>query len=133
MKKFLLFLLVPAFFAACDVQVGDYKSFDYTLQGNWKTTTSPYHELEITLNTIKIMPYYSWGDVPGLDGYTRNVTLEGYSEKVPGNYTYPDHAGSLFIKNGINWTPVAYEFWTADIDEILTIGSGSQKTTFKKQ
>lgn len=132
MKKLLLFLLVPALFAACNMEVGDFEYFDYTLRGYWKTTSSPYHELEITLNTIKIMPYYNWGDIPGFPGYTRNVTLEGYSEK--GNYTPLTQAGSLFILDRGIWQPaVPYIIWNAGNNEMLTIGSGSQETTFKKQ
>ncbi|MDR0718223.1 MAG: hypothetical protein LBF78_01205 [Treponema sp.] len=134
MKKLLLLIfLVPALFAACNMEVGDFKYFDYTLRGYWKTTSSPYHELEITLNAIKIMPY-AGRDIPGFPGYTRNVTLKGYSEE--GNYTYPAQAGSLFILDRGIWQPaVPYRIWEGGNNEkmLTIIGSGSQETTFKKQ
>jgi hypothetical protein len=132
MKKLLLFLLVPALFAACNMEVGDYKYFDYTLRGNWETTVYPYHKLAITLDTIEITAALYYNDVPGLAGYTKNVTLSGYSEKL--SSSYPDHQGSLSIKDKGIWQPaVPYVFWKAGTADMLTIGSGSQETTFQKQ
>jgi hypothetical protein len=67
--------------------------------------------------------------VPGLSGYTPNITLDGYSEKTPG---YTDR-GSLFIKDRGDWQPeVPYKYWKAGSNHMLTIGDDSIYTTFKK-
>jgi hypothetical protein len=139
MKKVLFFLVVPALFLSCEINIdGDY--FDYDLRGTWVSINSnpPYYytynnKLEISMDTIKITTYsYS---VPALGGFTCGYLLEGYSEKLS-EASYREHSGNLLIKDMGSWRSVPYLLWkeagyTGRV--LLTIGDSPGRTTFEKQ
>ncbi|GHV84579.1 hypothetical protein AGMMS50230_01870 [Spirochaetia bacterium] len=109
-RKWYIFVFVPALLAAallvasCNVTGGDYKSVDYDLRGTWErteeafwpegqTTTSERGKLIIGFDTVKIT-----GPVEHLQGYTRGIALEAYTED-----------GKLYIKDyGVWQSPILY-------------------------
>jgi len=92
-------LLLFSFFAvSCDdVPKGDYKSFDYKLQGTWVSNDPSVYAgtLEIGYDTIKITDYAESQTGTGDDNqrpfknYTKNVSFNGYSQD-----------GKIFIEEG---------------------------------
>jgi len=94
-------LLFSLFAISCDVPKGDYKSFDYKLQGTWvsnEPTASYTGSLIIDIDTITITGYgENWLSLVGDDSkrpfkdYPKGVSLKGYSQE-----------GQIFIEYGAN-------------------------------
>jgi hypothetical protein len=115
MKKLVFFvvcivLLSTLIITACDLEPGDYKSFEYRLQGTWETndlnSNSRYFVfLAITSSsiTIKVEDYSEWfvdkndPRCPFKD-FAKNVPLKGYSEKIDNNrgIIYIEEFGTLY-------------------------------------
>jgi len=112
---------------------GDYKYVGYELRGVWEsnidsfwpegqTITTAKGEIVFDYNTVTIK-----GPVAHLQGFTRNTTLEAYTEE-----------DGLYIKDkGVWQSPVEYIRWEAGgsypKDKMLTLqGGGAVDETFKR-
>jgi len=112
---FCALLLFSLFAVSCDVPKGDYKSFDYNLQGTWvsnEPNASYTGSLIIDHDTITITGYgENWLSLVTDDnkrpfkGYPRNAPINGYSQD-----------GQIFIEYGAlaqtgipyTYTPASY-------------------------
>jgi len=136
MNKFILIIIFYSLsFVNCDVNYninGDYKYVKYDIRGVWEsniegfwpegqTVTTTKGEVVFSYNTITIT-----GPAAHFQGFTRNTTLEAYTEE-----------GCLYIKDkGVWQSPVAYTRWEAGgsypKDIMLTLqGGGAADETFK--
>jgi len=100
-------LFFSLFAVSCDdVPKGDYKSFDYKLQGTWESETGNAYQgkLIIGFDTIKIKGYEEKDaqteqekkQLP-FKGYPRDITFNGYSEEGKIFFDYGN------AKNGISY------------------------------
>jgi len=136
MNKLRLFLIVFSLpFLSCvepDTPSRDYKYVEYELRGNWEcnmesfwpegqTITTAKGRLVIDLTSVTIS-----GPVAHLQGFTRDTTLEAYTED-----------GKLYIKDKNAWqSPIAYIRWEAGgsypREKLLTFqGNGVADETLK--
>jgi len=114
-------LLFSLFAFSCDdVPKGDYKSFDYKLQGTWVSNDPSVYSgtLEIGYDTIKITDYAEKDDQekqkqnPFKD-YPKNTLFNGYSQD-----------GKIFIEYGVlaqtgihyTYTPLSYPLTTSFLE-----------------
>jgi hypothetical protein len=130
-KRFLL-VLAALVMAACDGSGGGYKILDYDLHGTWEHTAQNYWyggQLVLGFDTITITGSFAY-----LQGFTRNVTLEAYTETVESGFS--EWKGLLFIKDKGAWqSPVPFTWWkTAGYppDKMITFTGGSSDETLKK-
>jgi hypothetical protein len=123
--------------ASCGVNPnGGYKQVDYGLRGTWESMKEAYWPesypwekkkgfLALDYGAITIT-----GPVAHLQGFTRDIALEAYTEDAGGS-------GLLYIKDrGILQSPVSYRRWQS-VDnpkkEMLTLtGGGLTEETFKR-
>ncbi|GHV61417.1 hypothetical protein AGMMS49587_05500 [Spirochaetia bacterium] len=132
-KPAVIVALFALLFASCDwdsAGSGNYKWVNYDLRGTWErdvpgfwpegqTVTTQKGKLLLSADTIIIT-----GPVEHLQGFTRTVALEAYTED-----------GGLYIKDkGVWQSPIPYTRWHSagyPWDEMLTLGSGATAETLK--
>jgi hypothetical protein len=94
--------------AACDLESGDGKGFDYDLQGTWVSAENSayYGTLEITYDRITITGYseYLWNEDDNkrpFKNFIKGIALKGYSEE-----------GKIYIEDaGIVQEGIPYTYW----------------------
>jgi hypothetical protein len=135
-----IFALVLLIFSGCDWDGTTFGSFDDDLRGNWVSTRDPGYSPEwpfgkeeqgrlvITYNTITI----TGSVLPFNTGYTKTVALEGYSEKTE-SFGYAREKGTLFIEDIGGLKSVPYELLHAPNEDVLAVGTDSNKETFKQE
>jgi hypothetical protein len=105
----LIVISAVLFVVSCDLETGDYKSFDYNLRGTWVSNDPSRYsgKLVIGFDTIKITGYNesqtpSFGNDSErpFKGILKGVFLKGYSEE-----------GRIYIEN--NGEGIPYEIKTA--------------------
>ena len=139
-------ILFSLFLFACDTGggggggTGNYKRFDWDIQGTWKTNApgSTYNgTLVIKYDSITITGYGET-QTPALGGndierpfrnFTKNIALEGYTEE-----------GKIFIKDaGTLSEGIPYTYWTDNPPptfktvEFLRFTFGGRQETLQKQ
>jgi hypothetical protein len=139
-KLYLICVFAVLSLSSCNGDSSDGNSgfFDYDLRGTWSyfeeaDTGWPWNDsrsgsLVITMDSIKIT-----GDIKPLNSFTKDTALKGYSEKTSANSDRT--LGNLFIQDRGTWQEgVAFNLWdTADNEQVLTIGTGTQQETLKRQ
>jgi hypothetical protein len=107
----------------------DSKRVDYDLRGTWRHNDPSYWidgQLVLDYDTITIS-----GSVAHLQGFTRNITLEAYTQDAKDSET-----GQLYIKDrGVWQSPVSYRQWESGgspkVKMLTLVGGGVSDETFK--
>jgi hypothetical protein len=110
---------------ACDGLDGDYKTVNHDLHGAWERTEPNYWyggRLVLGIDTITLT-----GSFVHLPGFTRNITLEAYTELIESGSSA--WKGLLYIKDRGAWqSPVQFTYWESGgwpKDKMLTFTGGS--------
>jgi hypothetical protein len=115
---------------------GGYKRVDYDLRGTWECMEEAFWYGDYTWKKGSLVLDYDsitiTGPVAHLQGFTRGIALEAYTEDAEDSET-----GLLYIKDrGILQSPVSYRRWQSGgkpKDEMLTLTSGGvTDETFKQ-
>jgi hypothetical protein len=133
MKKWLFFLVVPAFFVSCGDSwlsgSGNNSShFSYDFVGTWESTSTSFFDyggtLEIGYSKITISGYSGYGSSAPFAEFTKDVPLEGYSEE-----------GKIFIKDRGSWQAgLPCTLWEdAERGKHLTFTFGGREETLHKK
>jgi hypothetical protein len=64
-------------------------------------------------------------------GYTKNIALRGYSEEA--GSIDDDTSGTLFIRDKGALKSVAYVYWRAAGEYLLTVGTAPNDETFRRE
>jgi hypothetical protein len=131
-KQVVLAVLV-LLLASCTWEGGDGRSskqVDHALRGTWEHNDPTYWidgQLVLDYDTITIS-----GSVAHLKGFTRNITLEAYTEDLKDSET-----GLLYIKDrGIWQSPVSYRQWESGgypkVQMLTLVGGDVSDETFKR-